>query len=106
LRRARDAGLRSGKRFIGGDRASLRAGFFAPALVTVLVNGTLWAEYQALRAAGKTPKVAISAIMRKFLILTNAPFRDGRTGPPQDPVDHHGYFDKVLPDVDDRAFTL
>lgn len=37
------------------------------------------AKYEALRAAGKPPKVALTAIMRKLLILANALLRDGRT---------------------------
>ncbi|RMG29073.1 MAG: IS110 family transposase, partial [Gammaproteobacteria bacterium] len=34
--------------------------------------------YQRLRAAGKKPKVAIVACMRKLLTILNAMVRDGR----------------------------
>jgi transposase len=40
------------------------------------------AKYQALRAAGKAPKVALTAIVRRLLILANALLRDGRTWSP------------------------
>ena len=54
-----------------------------PALVAVRFNATMKAKYQALRAAGKAPKVALTAIMRKLLILANALLRDGRTWSPK-----------------------
>jgi transposase len=40
------------------------------------------AKYQALRAAGKAPEAALTAIMRKLLILANALLRDGRAWSP------------------------
>jgi transposase len=42
-----------------------------PALVATRFNVDLKAEYQALVTAGKPPKVAITAIMRKLIILAN-----------------------------------
>jgi transposase len=80
---ARDSGQRSGKRFIRGGRAPLRQALYMPALVAVRFNATMKAKYQALRAAGKAPKVALTAIMRKLLILANALLRDGRTWSPK-----------------------
>jgi transposase len=41
------------------------------------------AKYDALLAAGKPPKAALTATMRKLLILANALIRDGRTWTPQ-----------------------
>jgi transposase len=80
---ARDSGQRSGKRFIRGGRAPLRQALYMPALVAVRFNATMKAKYYALRAAGKAPKVALTAIMRKLLILANALLRDGRTWSPK-----------------------
>jgi transposase len=40
-------------------------------------------KYDALLAAGKPPKVALIAIMRKLIILANALLRDGRTWTPR-----------------------
>jgi len=75
---ARDSGQHRGKRFIRGGRAHLRQAIYMPALVAVRFNANLKAKYESLRAAGKAPKVALTAIMRKLLILANALLRDGR----------------------------
>lgn len=76
---ARDSGHTRGKRFIRGGRAQLRQALYMPALVAVRFNEAMKAKYQAFIAAGKPPKVALTAIMRKLLILANALIRDGRT---------------------------
>lgn len=49
----------------------------------LLERAELKAKYEALRAAGKPPKLALTAIMRKLLILANALLRDDRTWAPQ-----------------------
>jgi transposase len=41
------------------------------------------AKYQALVATGKPPKVAITAVMRKLLILANALLREHRNWTPK-----------------------
>jgi len=79
---ARDSGQRSGKRFIRGGRAHLRHALYMPALVAVRFSAAMKAKYDALRAAGKPPKVALTAIMRKLIILANALIRDGRIWSP------------------------
>ncbi len=76
---ARDSGQHHGKRFIRGGRAHLRQALYMPALVAVRLNPDLKAKYDALRSAGKPAKVALTAIMRKLVILANALIRDGRT---------------------------
>jgi transposase len=50
-----------------------------PALVATRFNPDLKAKYHQLRAAGKPAKVALTAIMRKLIILANALIRDQRT---------------------------
>jgi transposase len=75
---ARDSGRFRGKRFIRGGRANLRRALYMPALSAIRFNQPLKAKYQALIAAGKPPKLALTAIMRKLLILANALVRDGR----------------------------
>lgn len=75
---ARDSGQHRGKRFIHGGRAQLRQALYMPTLVAVRFNADLKAKYDALRTAGKPPKVALIAIMRKLVILANALIRDGR----------------------------
>lgn len=76
---ARDSGHSKGKRFIRGGRAALRQALYMPALVATRFNPDLKVKYQALVAAGKPPKLAITAVMRKLLLLANALLRDGRT---------------------------
>ena len=79
---ARDFGQRRGKRCIRGGRAHLRQALYMPALVAVRFNAAMKAKYDALRAAGKPPKVALTAIMRKLIILANALIRDARIWSP------------------------
>ena len=54
-----------------------------PALVAARFNPDLKAKYQALIAAGKPPKVAIIAIMRKLVVLANSLLRTGRNWTPK-----------------------
>jgi transposase len=68
---ARDSGQYRGKRHIRGGRAVLRQALYMPALVATRFNVDLKAKYQAMVTAGKPPKVAITAIMRKLIILAN-----------------------------------
>lgn len=75
---ARDSGQMRGRRFVSGGRAQLRQALYMPALVAIRFNATMKAKYQAFIKAGKPPKVAITAIMRKLLVLANALIRDGR----------------------------
>ncbi|KQV17316.1 hypothetical protein ASC97_30565 [Rhizobium sp. Root1203] len=42
-----------------------------PALVAMRFNPDLKAKYDQLNAAGKAPKVAITAIMRQLIVLAN-----------------------------------
>jgi transposase len=49
-----------------------------PALVATRFNPDLKAKYDQLIAAGKPAKKAITAVMRKLVILANALIRDGR----------------------------
>ena len=49
-----------------------------PALVAIRHNADLKAKYNQLVSAGKEKKVAITAVMRKLLVLANALLRDHR----------------------------
>ncbi|EIM25009.1 Transposase IS116/IS110/IS902 family [Microvirga lotononidis] len=80
---ARDSGASRGRRTIRGGRAHLRQALYMPALVAARFNPDLKAKYQALRAAGKPVKVALTAIMRKLIILANALLRDQRNWSPK-----------------------
>ncbi len=67
-----------GKARIRGGRATLRQALYMPALVAARFNPDLKAVYKRLRNAGKPPKVAITAVMRKLLITANALLRENR----------------------------
>ncbi len=68
----RDSGTLRGKRTVWGGRAQVRAPLFMCTLVAVRHNPVLKVFYQRLRAAGKAPKVALTACMRKLLTILNA----------------------------------
>jgi transposase len=74
----RQSGTWSARARIRGGRRSLRTALYMPALVALRFNPDLKQKYQQLKAAGKPSKVAITAIMRKLLVLANALLRDDR----------------------------
>ena len=49
-----------------------------PALVAIRYNPDLKAKYDSLIASAKLAKVAITAILRKIIVLANALVRDDR----------------------------
>jgi transposase len=71
----RDSGRWRGHRSIWGGRASVRSTLYMAALVASRHNPPLRAFYQRLRHAGKAPKVALVALMRKLLTILNAMVR-------------------------------
>ena len=79
---ARQSGRWTGRAFIRGGRASLRQALYMPALVAARFNPNLKAKYNHLVKAGKPPKVALTAIMRKLLVLANALLKKGRLWTP------------------------
>jgi transposase len=74
---ARDSGKFTGKRMIFGGRATVRKALYMSALVASRRNPCLASFYKRLRAAGKPPKVALVACMRKLLVILNAMARTG-----------------------------
>jgi len=67
----RESGQWHGRRSIGGGRVPIRRALYMAALVAARANRQLKVFYQRLRAAGKPPKVALTAVMRKLIILMN-----------------------------------
>jgi transposase len=67
----RDSGTLRGKRAIFGGRRALRSGLYMAALAAARRNHILCAFYQHLRAKGKPHKLALTAVMRKLLIVLN-----------------------------------
>lgn len=67
----RDSGNWAGQRHIGGGRAGARTALYMAALSASRSNPLLKAFYDRLIAAGKKPKVALTAVMRKLIVLMN-----------------------------------
>lgn len=67
----RASGQWHGRRRSGGGRAPVRRARYLAALVAARANRRLKAFYQRLRAAGKPAKVALTAVMRKLIVLMN-----------------------------------
>ncbi len=72
----KDSGTTRGYRNVRGGRRPLKKALFMPAMVAARGNSELSVFYQKLRAKGKKPLVAITAIMRKLIIIANAKIRD------------------------------
>ncbi len=68
----RDSGKMRGKRAIYGGRRFVRHGLYMAAMVAARHNPILREFYQRLRAAGKPAKLALTATMRKLLIVLNS----------------------------------
>lgn len=74
----RQSGRWRGKSFIQGGRKPLRDALYLPAIVATQYNPDLKAQYERMKANGKPSKVAITAIMRKLLILANTLVKEDR----------------------------
>jgi transposase len=75
----RDSGRMRGKRTIYGGRRPVRHGLYMAALVAARHNPILRAFYQRLRTAGKPAKLALTATMRKLLIVLNSALKPDLT---------------------------
>jgi transposase len=73
----RDSGKLKGKRAIWGGRGDVRAMLYMSTLVAVRLNLSLRAFHSRLRSAGKCPKMALTACMRKLLVTLNAMLKSG-----------------------------
>jgi transposase len=73
----RDSGTWHGRRSVWGGRAHVRSSLYMSALVAARYNPIIKRFYERLRAAGKPPKVALVACMRKLLTVLNSMMRTG-----------------------------
>lgn len=71
-----DSGKYRGQRRIWGGRARVRSALYMSTLAAIRFNPLIKTFYQRLIKAGKKPKVAITACMRKLLTILNAMIRD------------------------------
>jgi len=67
----RQSGQWVGKSSIGGGRPQIRRALYMAALCASRLHPTLSIFYKRLRDTGKPPKVALTAVMRKLLVLLN-----------------------------------
>jgi transposase len=67
----RDSGPQKGVRHISGGRRPVRCALYMAALSAARHDPILKAFYLRLRAAGKKPLVALTAVMRKLVVLMN-----------------------------------
>lgn len=75
---ADDSGKRRGQRYIQGGRADVRCVLYMATLSAVRCNPPIRAMYERLSSAGKPFKVAMTACMRKLLVILNAIVRSGQ----------------------------
>ena len=73
---ARDSGKWHGKRTTRGGSARVRTALYMAALVATKHNLVIKTFYRSLLRAGKEKKVALTACMRKLLVILNAMFRN------------------------------
>jgi len=67
----RDSGNVHGKRMVWGGRAQVRAALYMAALSASRFIPVIKPFYQRLIGQGKQPKVALTACMRKLLVILN-----------------------------------
>jgi transposase len=78
----RDSGTLRGRRMICGGRPTVRRALYMATVAAIRFNPTIATFYRRLVAAGRPPKVALTAAMRKLLTILNAVLRDQRPWQP------------------------
>ncbi len=73
----KDSGPKKGKRRVFGGRSGVRRTLFMAALSASKHNPVIRAFYESLLKRGKEKKVALTACMRKLLVIINALVRKG-----------------------------
>ena len=77
-----DSGKRRGQRRIFGGRASVRSVLYMATLSAIRHNPVIKSFYERLIAKGKIKKVALTACMRKLLVILNAMVKTGQDWAP------------------------
>jgi transposase len=80
---ARQSGRWTGRSFIRGGHADVRQALYMPALVATRFNPDMKVKYAQLVKTGKPAKVALTAIMRKLIVLANARLKANRPWTPK-----------------------
>jgi transposase len=76
----RDSGALRGRKTIAGGRALVRTALYMAAVVASRSNPVIAVHYQKLRAAGKAAKQALTACIRKLILILNAILRERKPG--------------------------
>ena len=84
-----DSGKRSGPRRIKGGRFTPRRTLYMAATTAIQRNPDMKRTYERLVAKGKEHKVALVAVMRKLVVLTDALLRADRTWTASPPPPRH-----------------
>jgi transposase len=71
-----DSGSMRGRRRVRGGRFEIRRVLYMAAVTAMRYNPAIKTFYERLRSAGKPPKVALVACIRKLLVTLNAMVRD------------------------------
>jgi len=79
---ASDSGQRKGQAHIRGGRANVRSVLYMASLTAIRCNPVIKAFYQRLLAKGKLKKVALTACMRKLLVILNSMIRKQKSWSP------------------------
>lgn len=72
----RDSGKLRGRRMICGGRPQVRRALYMATVAAIRFNPAISKFYRRLVEAGRPPKVALTAAMRKLLTILNAVLRD------------------------------
>ena len=73
----RDSGTLRGKRTVRGGQAKVRTALYMGALLASHFNTVIRDFYQCLLSAGKPKKLALTACMRKLLLILNSMLKYG-----------------------------
>ena len=84
----RDSGTLRGRRTVWGGRARVRAALYMGALVASRCNPIIRDFYQRLLACGKPKKLALTACMRKLLVILNSMLKHRSPWSGLSPVTH------------------
>ncbi len=75
---SRDSGAKQGIRIIRGGRQNIRNALYMCAVACIRRDNILGWAYRRLVAKGKHAKVALTAVMRKLIILANTLISENR----------------------------
>lgn len=78
-----DSGEMRGQRHIRGGRAHVRRALYMAAISAARCNPDMKVFYARLRTAGKPAKVALTAVMRKLVLLANTLIKEDRHWQPK-----------------------